>query len=236
MIKQSLTLRNKYGGKKLLSERVIKDSSEYLDYEYFCMIGKSFRNGIFPEFGKTSTMVPVEMVKVIIKPEEIRPINALSNDVKIMEYIVKHQLFQYINTHKIIIPEQSGFRSNHSCETPLNLVFAEWKENLLRKELTVVFLELKRAFETVYRGIVLKWFKSYLTGKKQKTIVGSAVLAERIIYIGLPQGTVLAAILFVKLDFLQLMLCCQPMDKAINKVQNDLNLIYHMVMPQQTLN
>lgn len=255
--KITTNMKNKYGGRKLITEGVIKDSAEYLGYIYTCIINESLTLGVFPESWKLTTIVPVEKVKGTKKPEEIRPINTLPSDEKIIETVVKNQLQEYLNRHEIIIEEQSGFRSKHSCETALNLVISEWKESMSKKQITVaVFIDLKRAFETIDRDILLKklnrtgvrntaleWFRSYLTGRKQRTIIGNAMSNEIDVNIGLPQGSVLAAILFtiyindinkcmkfsrIRLfaDDALLTISCYTLDEAISKIQTDLNLIY----------
>ena len=76
--------------------------------------------------------------------------STITCDAKLVELIVKKQLTEYI-----LIEEQFGFRSNHSRETTLNLVFSKRKNYLNDKMNTVAtFLDLKRAFEAVDRNIL----------------------------------------------------------------------------------
>ncbi|XP_036340251.1 uncharacterized protein LOC118749554 [Rhagoletis pomonella] len=205
------TFKYKIGGRKLLSDGVLKDSIEYLGYFYALIINDSVESGIVPERWKTSTVVPVKKVKKTIQPEELRPINTLPSDAKILEVHVKNQLMMYLEENKILVQQQSGFREKHSCETALNLVIADWKEELNNKNVVVsVFLDLKRAFETVDRDILLKklqrigitgteleWFSSYLKQRRQRTVINTAISEELEVPIGLPQGSVLAPILFL---------------------------------------
>ena len=53
--------------------------------------------------------------------------NTLSDE-KISSSIVKEQLLEYLNQHEIIINQQAGFRTKHSCEAALNMVVADWKD------------------------------------------------------------------------------------------------------------
>ena len=73
-----------------------------------------------------------------------------------------------------------------------------------------VFLDFKKAFDTVnygillqklehygVRGYVLKWFTSYLTGRKQYTKVNNVDSQITHISYGVPQGSVLGPLLFL---------------------------------------
>ena len=66
--------------------------------------------------------------------------------------------------------------------------------------MVAVFLDLKRAFETVDRRIMLiklkrngirdqsiKWFENYLTNRKQHTAIGNATSSPQMVDIDLPQ-------------------------------------------------
>ena len=72
-----------------------------------------------------------------------------------------------------------------------------------------VFLDFAKAFDTVnhetlleleyygFRGIVNKWFRSYLTNRIQKVKVGNCFSKELTVCCGVPQGSVLGPILFL---------------------------------------
>jgi hypothetical protein len=73
-----------------------------------------------------------------------------------------------------------------------------------------VFLDLKRAFETIDRQILLQklfsygitekeynWFKSYLDERFQKTGFNGVLSVLRELELGVPQGLVLGPLLFV---------------------------------------
>ena len=73
-----------------------------------------------------------------------------------------------------------------------------------------VFVDLKKAFDTVdhgilqkklshygIRGIASEWFCSYLTKRKQYVIIGNQVSNLNEISTGVPQGSVLAPLLFL---------------------------------------
>lgn len=139
IIRITKAFKNKYGGKKLLSEGVFKDAMTYIAHLYKDIINESLNSGVVPSCWKISTIVHVEKVQNTVKPEELRPINTLSVDEKIMETVVKNQLVAHLDKHNVLIPEQSGFRKSHSSETALNMAIAEWKVDIAEKKLWFPF-------------------------------------------------------------------------------------------------
>ena len=78
------------------------------------------------------------------------------------------------------------------------------------KEVRMVFLDISKAFDKVWhkgllykleslgvRDPVLKWIKSYLTGRKQRVIIDGQSSDWREIEAGVPQGSVLGPLLFL---------------------------------------
>lgn len=163
-----------------------------------------------PEGWKTSTIIPIPKVQKPKKASEYRPINILPIYEKVLELIVKEQLEIYLESNNIITEHQSGFRKQHSCETAIQSVIDDWKVSISRGEIVgVIFLDLKRAFETVerkrllrklykygIRGTVLEWLRSYLNNRSQQVRFNnkwSKCIKTRY---GVPQGSVLGPLLF----------------------------------------
>lgn len=63
VIKILQDFKYKIGGRKILSDGVIKDSIMYTGYFYAQIINSSLEDGIVPEKWKMSTVIPVEKVK-----------------------------------------------------------------------------------------------------------------------------------------------------------------------------
>ena len=74
----------------------------------------------------------------------------------------------------------------------------------------VVFLDLKKAFDTVdhnilisnlsaygIRGTSIEWFKSYLSERKHKYFLNGSLSSNRVLSCGIPQGTILGPLLFL---------------------------------------
>lgn len=120
---------------------------------------------------------------------------------------MQEQLLLHLEINCVLNECQSGFRPKHSCESAFN----QWKKEIEQgNKIIVVFLDLKRAFETVDRkilvkklenygitGVVLKWFKSYLSDRKQYTVFKGEKSAEMRNDIEIMQRTPLSCLLFI---------------------------------------
>lgn len=190
---------------------IIKSSFQVIGNRFLDVINGSLQTGVFPIKWKSSLVTPVPKVINTSLSEQHRPINSLPICEKILELTVKEQLINYLEENNIIISMQSGFRGAHSCESALQCILDDWvKEIDVDNIIVVVFLDFKRAFETVDRGLllsklenigisgtVLKWFSSYLNARSQRTKFSASVSSERETEYGVPQGSVLGPVLFI---------------------------------------
>lgn len=190
---------------------IVRDAIPVIGEPLLDIINESFRTGVFPTIWKTASVIPIPKVSNSRKCEEFRPVNMLPTMEKIMEHLAKEQLENFIEKNGLLINEQSGFRKSHSCETSLNMVIANWKEEIEKgNKVVAVFLDLKRAFETIDRrrlinklgsfgiqGTALNWIKDYLTNRRQKTSFKNEESEEREVTLGVPQGSVLGPLLFI---------------------------------------
>lgn len=194
----------------MISMKVVKDAFEVIGDRFLDMVNTSLTYGIFPSAWKTSYVIPVPKVSNSSKCEDHRPINTVSVFEKIIEVAVKDQLINFCDNKEVIVQNQSGFRKHYSCESAIINVCDEWFKCLEDNEVVlVIFLDLKRAFETISRELlisklegiglrnnVLNWFKSYLSNRCQKVKYNNSVTGELQIEHGVPQGTILGPILF----------------------------------------
>jgi len=157
---------------------------------------------------QTSTIIPIPKIEKPKKASEYRPINILPIYEKVL--VVKEQIENNLQSNDIIKEHQSGFRKYHSCETAIQGVIDDWKLIISEgKMVGVIFLDLKRAFETVdrtrllekldqygMRGKMLKWFKTYLSNRTQQIRVNNQCSKCIKTEYGVPQGSVLGPLLF----------------------------------------
>lgn len=191
---------------------IITNLFHIIGYPLLNLINLSLSKGQVPTMFKTSLIVPIPKINNTNLAEELRPVNMLPFCNKILELAVYNQIIQYINNNNILSPYQSGFREHHSCESTLQLVMSDIKEALDKPGVGVcaVFIDMKRAFETLDRqillaklrrygfsGTVLSWISSYLTNRYQVTSLNKITSDTQLNNWGVPQGSVLGPLLFL---------------------------------------
>jgi len=110
-----------------------------------------------------------------------RTICILSVFSKPLEKLMYNRLLLFLKKHNILTSEQHGFTENKSTETASHS-FIQSVQEALDKHLYAVgiFLDLSKAYDVIYhkrlldkldsygiRGIVNKWFQSYLANRTQ---------------------------------------------------------------------
>lgn len=206
-----MALPQKKGTDEGISSDILKISFHVIKNELLRVINDSLLKGICPKGWKTSMIVPIPKIEKPKKASEYRPINILPIYEKVLELVVKEQIDKYLLNNDIITENQAGFRKNHSCETAIQSVIDDWKLIVSEgKMVGVIFLDLKRAFETIdrnrlldkldqygIRGMVLEWFRSYLRNRTQQVRFNNQLSKYIETKYGVPQGSVLGPLLFI---------------------------------------
>ena len=149
------------------------------------IFNRSINTGIFPEEWKCSKVVPLFKEGDRKDLNNYRPISIIPVVAKVFERIIYDQVNTFLVDHGLLSNSQSGFRHRHSTTTALLEATNEWAYNIDRGNVNaVVFLDLKKAFDTVDHRILLSklhaygiqgvgsdWFKSYLSNRMQKCSV-----------------------------------------------------------------
>jgi len=175
------------------------------------IINKSILSGTFPDSLKTAVIKP--LLKKSNLDQNIlnnyRPVSNLSFLSKILEKVILKQLFEYLNTHSLLSPNQSAYRPAHSTETALLKVMNDILTALDRGDVTFLnLLNLSAAFDTIdhtlvyhilshnygISGTALSWFQSYITNCTQSVTINNLSSSSSPLSFRVPQGSVLGPI------------------------------------------
>ena len=142
----------------------------------------------------------------------------------------------YLKKHELLYSSQYGFRKGHSTQHVILDIVHDIQTNMNQRLLSCgVFIDLKKAFETVdhdilldklnhygFRGLINDWF-SYLKNRTQKTQVGHHISDKAVVRGGVPQGSILGPSLFL--------LYVSDIHRCLNKFRfylfaDDTNILY----------
>ncbi len=174
------------------------------------IFNKSIALSQFPSEWKAARVIPVFKKGQRTMLDNYRPISILPVVSKLIERILYNQLSRYLEKESILSEYQFGFRSSHSTTTTLLDCSNEWYVNMDRGQYNlVVFLDIKKAFDTVNHDILLKklemyglgdsalaLLRNYLTDRTQKCQLQDMLSKQRKITCGIPQGSILGPLLF----------------------------------------
>ena len=120
------------------------------------------------------------------------------------------QLYHYLESNHLLAINQFGFRRGRSTALALSQFTDEVLGNMDNGLINgIVFIDLKKAFDTLNHTIMLQklkslgirstrlaWFNSYLSFRIQSTVIGQTSSTTRKINVGVPQGSILGPLLF----------------------------------------
>ena len=149
-----------------------------------------------------------------LDPEVLKSYRPVCNTLflsKIIERAALVQSIKHMDFIKAHIPNQSGYKPKHSCETLLLRVTNDILLNMDNSKCTIMLLlDLSAAFETVdhtvllhilwyelgIRGAAFEWFVEFLGGRKQAVNIDGHKSCFVDNNYGVPQGSVVGPFLF----------------------------------------
>ena len=215
------------------------------------LFNKSLFAGKFPEDWKIARIAPIFKSGAKDDRSNYRPISVLPFISRLFEKVIFNQFYEYLDANKSLYEHQSGFRLLHSVATALMASTNDWYLNIDKGKYTgLIYIDLKKAFDTVDHEILLKklkmygvtglehdWFTSYLDNRKQFCRVDGTSSDVKGINCGVPQGSCLGPLLFlIYINDLPSSLqkshvsmyaddtAISFSSKSIDDLQNDLNL------------
>ena len=157
---------------------------------------------------KNARVVQVFKSRDLSTVSNYRPISILPCLSKLLERIMYNQLYDYLVQNKILYKKQFGFQNKHSTDHAVIQLTDEILKSFDQNLFTLgVFIDLSKAFDTVDHNILikklelennnLKFFKSYLSDRKQRVSFKNTHSQLTPIVCGVPQGSILGPLLFL---------------------------------------
>lgn len=142
-------------------------------------------------------------------PDNYRPISITCTVVRLFERLVFLRLYETVEPK--LKQFQSGFRKHRSTVDQILYVVERIKEALRRgDDLPVVYLDIRKAFDRVWHdgllyklykmgviGPMWKWIRAFLSGRQLRVVYKGHFSKWFSISAGVPQGSVLAPLLFL---------------------------------------
>jgi hypothetical protein len=165
-------------------------------------------NTLPPNFNRSKIIAILKPQKSADDPKSYRPIALLSCVYKLLERLIYTRISPLVDG--IIPVEQAGFRSGRNCTDQVLSLTTHIETGFQNKLKTVaVLIDLSAAYDTVWRqGLVYKLMKAVpckklvglinnmLSNREFIVYLGNTVSRTRKLNNGLPQGSVLAPLLF----------------------------------------
>ena len=178
-------------------------------FTYICNL--SFLTGIFPDKLKNAKVIPLFKAGEKNLFTNYRPVSLLPQFSKILEKLFCKRLVDFIENNAILSKSQYGFRQKHSTSFAIMELVEEITSATDSKKSTIgVFIDLKKAFDTINHSILLKklnhygirgisndWLNSYMRDRHQFVNYNDVNSEMLKIVCGVPQGSILGPILFI---------------------------------------
>jgi hypothetical protein len=194
-----------------LSNKLMKHVESEIIKPLTIIINQCLNTGIFPEDLKIAKVIPLFKKGDPRLMDNYRPVSLLPCISKVIEKVMHIQIYNYLDTNKLLYSSQYGFRKHHSTElAALELVDRLIQQMDNNKVPLNVYLDLSKAFDTIDHSILLdklkyygfsqnslKLMRSYISNRQQCVLYNDAYSDRLDISTGVPQGSVLGPLIFL---------------------------------------
>ena len=194
-----------------IGPRLLKLAAHHIVDDITFICNHSIKNSVFPSKWKEAKVVPLHKNGPQEEVNNYRPISILPVILKILEKHLPDSLYSFLHEFDLLHKTQSGFRSQHSCETALIHMIDNWLNAIDNgKMIGIVLVDFKKDFDLVDHKILLSklkiygikdetlsWFDNYLSQRRQQVSINNAKSEFKQVTYGVPQSSILGPLLFL---------------------------------------
>ena len=213
MIKDKLAGLNRFkgSGPDNIHPHVLKETASTVCAPLSIIFRDSLQKGETPDDWRKANITPIFKKGDRNDPANYRPVSLTSQVCKVLESIIRGQIFEHLKSKNLLSEKQHGFREGRSCLTNLLTTLEDWTSMLEDGDcVDIAYLDFRKAFDLVSHkhlllklqkhgitGQILNWIKAFLENRKQKVVIRGCESDELDVLSGVPQGSVLGPILFL---------------------------------------
>ena len=194
-----------------ITTKVVKCVTNLIVNKLTDCINVHLASGTFPDQLKVAKVTPIHKSGVKTDPNNYRPISVLPIMSKIFERVLYTRLDEHLTSINFLFERQYGFRiQSNTLSATVDLV-TKIQSNIDQKNMALgLFIDLKKAFDTVSHpillqklkdigvsGVAYKMFESYLNNRLQIVKIGEYQSKPHNITFGVPQGSLLGPLFFL---------------------------------------
>ena len=157
----SLDIKKSHGYDNLPA-RLLIDAASFICKPLTYIFNLSLETGTFPEALKVAKVTPIYKKGPKTDPGNYRPISVLPIIGKVFEKVVNNRLVEFLELNNILSKDQYGFRKKYSTKLSLINLVNTLLTSIDEGKITLgIFIDLKKAFDTINHDILLNKMSHY---------------------------------------------------------------------------